>query len=84
MVNGAAELKKTHGYYYQVQGQMGVTGKKWCNFVVWTCVGLNVQQIQFDELFWINMCLKLDKFYVEAFIPELYSRRVQKGLKLFS
>ncbi|XP_049515048.1 uncharacterized protein LOC125941562 [Dermacentor silvarum] len=28
------ELKKDHAYYYQIQGMMGVTGLKWCDFVV--------------------------------------------------
>ncbi|KAK3907775.1 Alkaline nuclease [Frankliniella fusca] len=30
------KLKKTHRHYYQVQGQMLVTGKPFCDFVVFT------------------------------------------------
>lgn len=29
-------LKRQHPYYYQVQGQMQITGRKWCDFYVWT------------------------------------------------
>ncbi|CAN7943224.1 unnamed protein product [Ixodes hexagonus] len=37
VVDGEVHLKgKKHPYYYQVQGQMAVTGHKWCDFVVWT------------------------------------------------
>ena len=31
-------LKENHNYYYQVQGLMGITGLKWCDFCVWTVV----------------------------------------------
>ena len=29
-------LKKSHQYYFQVQGQLGVSGVAWCDFVLWT------------------------------------------------
>ena len=29
-------LKENHSYFYQVQMQMGVTGRKWCDFVLFT------------------------------------------------
>ncbi len=32
--NGTVTLRRNHNYYYQVQGALGVTGRKWCNFVV--------------------------------------------------
>lgn len=34
--DGAVCLKKNHSYFFQVQGQMAVTGHQWCDFVVWT------------------------------------------------
>ena len=33
-IDGKCKLKVTHPYYVQVQGQMGVTGAEWCDFVV--------------------------------------------------
>ena len=30
-VDGKPKLKRTHKYYVQVQGLMGVTGAKWCD-----------------------------------------------------
>lgn len=41
MVNckGKLILKKTDNYYYQVQGQLNITEKKFCYFVVWTPKG---------------------------------------------
>ena len=33
---GQIKLKESHQYYAQVQGQMGVGGRPWCDFVVYT------------------------------------------------
>jgi len=30
------QLKHSHAYYTQVQGQMAITGRKWCDFVCYT------------------------------------------------
>lgn len=32
-------LKKNHDYFYQIQGQLHITQKKYCYFVVWTPKG---------------------------------------------
>ena len=34
LASGKPGLKKDHPYYYQVQGQLGLTGLKWCDSVV--------------------------------------------------
>ena len=43
-VDGQCKLKITHPYYAQVQGQMGVTGTKWCDFVVYTKKGMSIRK----------------------------------------
>ena len=63
LIDGKPELKKDHHYYYQVQGQLGLSGLKWCDFVVYFQKGLIVQRIKFDELFWKSMIVKLTNFY---------------------
>lgn len=81
---GQVKLKTNHNYYYQVQGQMAITGRKWCDFVVWTCSGTaSIQRVWFDQELWVDMLSKLSTFYVDAFLPELFSGRVSRGLKLF-
>ena len=35
-VNGKYQLKKGHNYYHQIQGQLHITCRQWCDFVVWT------------------------------------------------
>ena len=47
----SCKLRENHAYYAQVQGQMGVTGARWCDFIVYTKIGLYVQRIPFDAQF---------------------------------
>lgn len=37
--NGKLILKRNYPYYYQVQGQLNITKRTWCYFVVWTPKG---------------------------------------------
>ncbi|XP_049515037.1 uncharacterized protein LOC125941557 [Dermacentor silvarum] len=75
------ELKKDHAYYYQIQGMMGVTGLKWCDFVVWTNAGSvaaskHVERTPFDEVLWCTEILPgLLHFFKHCIVPELLTRR---------
>ena len=64
-------LKKNHHYYYQVQGQMAICSKKWCDFVVFTNTGISIERIEFSEGFWKDMVSKLKTFYVHSVLPKL-------------
>jgi len=52
------ELKKEHSYYYQIQGQMHVSKRKFCYFVVYTENWSKVQIIEYDESFWSNKMVR--------------------------
>jgi hypothetical protein len=59
-------LKKTHRYYMQVQGQLAVTGLKWCDFVVDAGKDMHVERIHFDDEMWGSSILpKLVHFYMD-------------------
>ena len=65
-------LKVNHDYYYQVQGQMAITGIHKCDFVVWTPQTFHVQTVNFDNEFWNNKCLpKLEHFFHFFILPEI-------------
>lgn len=51
MIDGHMLLKKSHNYYYQVQGQLATTQLPWCDFVVWTPHGTTIQRIERDVNF---------------------------------
>ena len=79
MQNNQVVLKRTHKYYYQVQGQMMICGKRWCDFVIWTPSSLSIERITFDPQFWQDTQAKLEHFYDQAVLPELASPRFPQG-----
>ena len=58
-------------YFYQIQGQMGLTGAKWCDFMVYCDNDYHIERIYFDTNFFDNMKQKLDTFYFTYFLPEV-------------
>ena len=68
--DGTLALKVTHEYYYQVQGQMALTGAKWCDFIIYTKKGVSVQRICFDEQFWKAQVRLLSSFFLSYFLPK--------------
>ena len=75
--NGKVTLKWTHNYYYQIQGQMAICKRKWCDFVIWTPKEMTTERIVFDPIFWQEMLPKLELFYDRAILPELASPQNQ-------
>ena len=58
-------------YYYQVQGQMGVTGLNFCDFFVFTKFGYHLERIHFDLSFWENLLEKLTWFWINYVAPAI-------------
>ena len=83
-INGEYQLKKGHNYYHQIQGQLHITGRQWCDFVVWTpsstVDNLVVQRIYLDEDIWKKTIFpRLYRFYMGSMLPELASPRHISG-----
>ena len=71
--NKTITLKCNSNYYCQVQGQMAVGKRPWCDFVVYTTKGINVERIRFNPDYWAEVLMKLTDFYDKCFAPELVS-----------
>ena len=69
--SGKLLLKQTHNYFYQIQGVMAITNRKWCDFVVWTPKGISIERIKANPKFWEEIVPKLDDFWNKAILPEL-------------
>ncbi|CAN7982444.1 unnamed protein product, partial [Ixodes hexagonus] len=70
------KLSTKHFFYYQIQGQLHITGRKFCDFIVYTEHGIDVQRIQKDEEFWqTEMEPFLTRFYKECVLPEIVDPR---------
>ena len=63
IVEGKPRLKHKHDYYYQIQGQLGICGLAWCDFVVFFQKGIIIERIKFDNEFWNKMIAQLTVFY---------------------
>ena len=50
---------------------MAITGRKWCDFVVYTEQDISVDRISFDLKFWKNLLQRLFSFYDNTLAPEL-------------
>ena len=54
-INEEVTLKTKHSYYAQVQGQLGVTKREWCHFLVYTKKGYHLERIQLDKDYWLSL-----------------------------
>ena len=69
------QLKKTHNYYDQVQGQMYCTGRRNCYFVVYTFVDFRVTTVKLDKEYCAESLVpKLSLFYTKHYLPFLGKR----------
>ncbi len=72
------ELKRTHEYFYQVQGQLNICDYPWADFIVRSTnpYQIHVERIVKDPQLWKDVMLpKLTAFYNKALLPELASPR---------
>jgi hypothetical protein len=76
------KLNKKQNYFFQIQGQLFVTKRKYCDFIVWTPKGINVEIIVADDQFMKNILPKLKDFYYKHYGPELVDSRHERNMKL--
>ena len=67
-------LKRSHDYYFQIIGQLALSGAKFCDFIVWTKVDLHTERIVPDNDLWSEMKEKLTHFYMTTLGIEILSR----------
>lgn len=80
---GCLVLKERHAYFAQVQGQMAIGCRPWCDFVIYTKKGISVQRITYNEQYWKNTLLpKLTFFYDNCMAPEIVSPVHALGIPL--
>ena len=70
LVSDSLRLKRNHNYYFQVLGQVGVCGKSWCDFVVWSPTEMFTERIFYQDT-WLTHLEKLTEFYFQHVLPLL-------------
>ena len=84
-VTKKVELDKRSEYYYQIQGQLGVTGRKYTDFFVFTMHGgFHLERIMFDESFWLRLKENLTDFWSTFILPELLLVRIDRPKRILS
>ncbi|XP_076080580.1 uncharacterized protein LOC143051582 [Mytilus galloprovincialis] len=67
------QLKKSHKYFSQIQGQMGICKYENCDLVIYLLNDFLTVEVKFDKLYWENMEQKLIEFYKENMVPHIVS-----------
>ncbi|XP_077285484.1 uncharacterized protein LOC143910762 [Arctopsyche grandis] len=61
-------------------GQLHITGRDYCYFVVWSSTGMIFERIEKDDTFWLKMEQRLENFYDQCLLPEIIDGRIPKNL----
>ena len=64
-------LKKNHPYYFQIQGQMGLTSRSYCDLFIFSFHGHICVRIVFDNDFFMDMIDTISWFWNKFALPEL-------------
>ena len=69
--SGKLKLSHDHAYYLQIQGQLTICHKLYCDFIVWTECDLFVERINSDSKVFETIKPALDNFFKMAILPKL-------------
>lgn len=78
-------INTKHHWYYQIQGQLHVTQKKFCYFVLWAAddLPIRVEKVEKNDKFWSEkMETKICNFFNTALLPELVDPRKGRSMEL--
>ena len=70
-IDGSLVLDESHTYYYQVQGQMGILSRSYCDLFIFTMHGHLQLRVNFNPDFWQELCTKLIWFWKTFVLKEL-------------
>lgn len=66
-------LKKTHNYFFQIQGLLEITGRGWCDFMIYTHKDFSIERIYRNKDIFNTLLPKLKAFYYYHVLPLLIS-----------
>ena len=74
------EVNTEHEYYFQIQGQMGIWDKPYCDFFCWTLKGNITVRVTYDHDFFEQMVVKLQHFFTKYVLPELMTQKLKYAM----
>ncbi|XP_050526278.1 uncharacterized protein LOC126897000 [Daktulosphaira vitifoliae] len=74
--NGDLVLKCTSPIFFQIQGELHISKRQYCYFIIWTPKGMDYCKILRDDDFWnTRMEKNLIDFYENIMFPEILNRQ---------
>lgn len=67
--DGELRLKRTHEHYYQVQGQLELANRSYCDYVVQSDNDFLIDRIQRDRDCWARTFPLVRRMYMKAILP---------------
>ena len=80
-IREGGNIAENNDHYFQVQGRMGVTGKKYTDFFVFKCKGWHKERIYFDPKFSSDVLTTLVWFWYKYVGPELITCELKNHLE---
>lgn len=65
----------------QCQLQMYVTGRRYCDFLVWHPKGLHMERLIFDDALMVEELEKAENFFTLCIVPELTGKWITRSRK---
>ena len=76
--------KRNHKHFFQIQCQLYVTSLAFCDLVMFYNGNIQVVRVDFDKTWWeTDVYPELYVFYFRFIVPEMYFRRVKRGISLY-
>lgn len=66
------ELKKSHGYYFQIQTLMGLLKLEHCDFIIWCPTDMLVLKIKFDRDFYTRVRTACIEYYTDIYVKHIF------------
>ena len=76
------KLCRSSPYFAQVQGQMAVLSVKYCDFFVYTKHGFLMDRVNFDNTYWNNLLVKLERFWKQFIAPEMLTGKIHTSIEV--
>ena len=69
--DGKLKLSHNHAYYLQIQAQLTLCQRSYCDFIVWTECDVFVERVNLDAKAFEVVKPSLDNFFKVAILPKL-------------
>lgn len=73
-------LPESFPYYYQIQAQLAITDREWCDLFLWSPSDNKPIRVNRKREFWDRIQPLLSVFYLEVLLPEIIDSRINRGM----